>query len=708
MITLESIYDPTTKVAFSGAIQSGFDWLDDSTFIWPRTDDKGNLVEWRVFDVATGKQRALFDRARLAKALESTGLAADIAEEAAESDELRFDAKKSAIVLSIADDLYLYTFAKNAATRLTSAPGEEEQPSFSPDGQRIAFIRDNDLYVVDLAGRERRLTTDGSAQILNGKLDWLYQEEVYGRGKFDAFWWSPDSSRIAFLQIDEHPVPSYTIVDHMPYRPALEVYPYPKAGDPNPRVKLFIARASGGPLVTVDNDRYSAGELLIVNVGWNRDGSTLTYQVQNREQTWLDLVFASPKDGSGRTVIHDTTRAWVDPIGNPYFLPDGSFLWRSERSGFEHLYQYKDDGVLVRQITNGEWEARELHGSDGRWVYFSGTERSVLGLDVYRIKLDGTGLERLSKEPGTHVATFSPSLTHYVDKWSDVRTPDQVRVYSNAGNVERVVDENRATLLGDYTLPQWQFMEVKTRDGFPMNAMMLRPTHFDPSKKYPVYQYLYAGPHAQTVRNAWLGSRGLFNQLIAEQGVIVWMCDNRTASGRGAQSAWPVYKNFGELELRDIEDGISWLKSQPYVDGERVMLSGWSFGGFMTSYALTHSKSFKAGIAGGSVTDWRDYDSIYTERYMLMPQNNPDGYRKTAPRWAAKDLHGDLLLLHGTIDDNVHLQNTLQFAWELQQNGKLFQMMLYPRAHHGVTQKSSLLHLQKTMLDFVTKELGRR
>jgi len=706
-ITYEAIYDPEEKIFFSGSVQSGFQWLDDSTFLWPRRHEKGTFVEWKVYDVATGKERALFDRAKLKAALIATGLPEDVAKESAEQESMTFDAKKSAVVLAVADDLYLYSFARGTASRLTSAPGEEEEPAFSPDGQKVAFVRDNDLYVVDLQGRERRLTTNGSVELLNGKLDYVYQEEVYGRGQWKAFWWSPDSARLAFLQLDETPAPEFTVVDHIPYRLEIEKFDYPKAGDPNPRVKLFVVGASGGKPVEIDNERYSSGEFLIVNVDWSRDGRALTYQVQDREQTWLDLVSASPSKGTSTALFRDKTKAWVDPIADPIWLADGTFLWQSERTGWRHIYHYKADGSLIRQVTNGEWEVRDLHGADATYAYFSGTERSVRDLDVYRVKLDGSGLQRLSEKAGYHAATFNASRTRYVDRWNDVTTPDQVRVYTSDGKVARVVEENRVAVLGEYDLPQPEFFTVKNRDGFVMEAVMYKPKNFDPSKKYPVYQYLYAGPHAQTVVNRWNGQRGLFHQLIAQQGVIVWSCDNQTASGKGAVSAWPLYKNFGELELRDIEDAVAWLKAQPYVDGSRILLNGWSYGGFMVSYALTHSKSFAAGIAGAPVTDWRDYDTIYTERYMLMPQNNAEGYKKSSPRFAAKDLHGNLLLLHGTTDDNVHLQNTIQFAWELQQAGKSFEMMLYPKTRHGPRDKKTVAHLNRVILEFVRKNLLR-
>jgi dipeptidyl-peptidase-4 len=701
-LTFESIYDPVEKVYFNGAIQSDFQWIDDTTFLWPRKNTNAELVEWRVFDVATGKERPLFDRAKMQRALRGARLSAAIAIEAAASDEMTFDAKKTAVVLSVKDDLYLYSIAKDAAVRLTATPGEEEEPAFSPDGQQVAFIRGNDLHVVDLTGRERRLTTDGSAQMLNGKLDYVYQEEVYGRGVWKGYWWSPDSARIAFLQLDERPVPEYTVVDHIPYRLDLNVYDYPKPGDPNPRVKLFVVPAAGGARVEIDTNR--PGEILIVNVEWH-GAKALTFQVQNREQSWLDLMTASPTGGATRTLIHETTKAWVDPLGPPVWLADGTFLWQSEREGYRHIEQFSADGKLLRAVTKGEWEVRNLHGADGQYVYFSGTERSPIGLDVYRVKVDGSGLTRLSGPDGKHGAVFNPSYSHYVDRWSDLQTPDQIRVHRNDGTAVSMVEENRVAALEQYGLPRPELLQVKTRDGFVMEALMIKPPNFDPSKKYPVYQFLYGGPGAQQVRNEWRGQFMLFNQLIAQEGAIVWMCDNRSASGKGAVSRWQVYKNLGESELRDTEDGITWLKSQPYVDGDRILINGWSYGGFMVLYAMTHSKSFAAGIAGGPVVDWRDYDSIYTERLMLMPDNNSAGYRKSSPRFDVGNLHGNLLLLHGTTDDNVHVQNTVQLAWELQERGKLFEMMLLPRTKHSVTDKKTVAFMQKTVLAFVRRQL---
>ncbi len=707
-ITLEALFNPTTRVYFSGAVQSGFDWLDDSTFIWPRTNEKGDLQQWERFDTKTGKTAPFLDTARLEKALQDAGVSDTEAKAASKRRTHNFDAKKSAIVLEAAGDLFLYSLATQTVTRLTSTPAREEVVTFSPDGQRIGFVRDNNLFTIDMAtGRERQLTTDGNEQTLNGKLDWVYDEEVYGRGSSVGYWWSPDSKRITFLQLDEKPVPIMTIVDHIAYRPTVQQYPYPKAGDPNPRVKLMVVPANGGTVVTVDDERYSAIDHLIVRVGWNRDSSAVLYQVQNREQTWLDLNSANPTRGDNKTLFRETTKAWVSVIDRPDFLPDGTFLWQSERSGFRHIYHYKADGTLIGPVTSGEWEVRAVHGCDdkSKMVYFSGTERSVRDLDVYRVKLDGSGLQRLSDKAGNHSAKFSPSFAMYVDNWSDIATPNQAQVRKSDGSLVKVVSENLAPLLAEYDVARPEFTQVKARDGFILEALIMKPASFDPAKKYPVYEYHYGGPHAQQVVNAWRGTGGLFLQLIANQGVVVWMCDNRAASGKGAVSAWTLYKHLGETELRDMEDGLVWLKTNPWIDGSRIMTYGWSYGGFMTSYAMTHSKSFIAGIAGGTVADWRDYDSIYTERYMLMPQNNPEGYKSSSPRWAAKDLSGNLLLIHGTIDDNVHMQNTIQFVDELEKAGKPFEMRLYPRSQHGVRDPQLLQDLNRTILEFVRKSL---
>jgi dipeptidyl-peptidase-4 len=707
-ITLESIFDPKQRVAFSGAPQSGFVWLDDKTFTWPRTNEQSEVVEQVVIDTETGKRRTLFDAAKLEGAAKKVaGVTAEEAKRLTNQRTWNFSPNKKSVLLTVGDDLYLYAFDADALTRLTSAPGEEEEATFSPDGRFVAFVRDNDLYVVDVASqRERRLTTDGNDNTLNGILDWVYQEEVYGRGNFRAYWWSPDSAHLAFIKLDERPVKHFAVVDHLPYQQNVESELYPKAGAPNPVARLFTVNASGGTPKEVNTESYTGGDFLIVNVDWS-PANKLTYQIQDREQTWRDLNIV---DGSApKRLLRETSKAWVERGENPEWLADGSFLWLSERSGFGHIYHYGADGALIKQITSGAWEVRALHGADakGDWIYFSAIERSPIGGDVYRIHADGSGMQRLSDAPGTHAARFNPSMTLYVDSWSDVQTPTQISLNRNDGTRVRVIDANDAPLLRDYRIAKAEFLQVKTRDGYPMEAMLIKPPDFDPNKKYPVYEYTYSGPHAPQVANRWSPRQYLWYQFIANHGIVVWVCDNRSASGKGLEPSWTSYQHVGEQELKDLEDGLKWLTSQPYIDGSRVLLDGWSFGGFMTSYTLTHSKLWKAGISGGTVTDWRDYDSIYTERIMRMPQNNPDGYRATAPRWAAKDLHGNLLLLHGTIDDNVHMQNTIQFVYELQKAGKQFRMMVYPKSRHGVSDPALVSHMRNAMWGFIQENLLR-
>ena len=629
----------------------------------------------------------------------------------ARSGDLMLNPAKTAALVTIADDLYVYDIAAGRISRLTNTSGVEDEPTFSPDGRRVAFVRSNNLHVVDVTTQqEQALTSDGGPQLLNGRLDWLYQEEIYGRGRWRAYWWSPDSSQVAFLQLDERPVPEYTVVDHIPYRQGLEVTDYPKAGDPNPLVKLGIARLDGRPLLWASLEAYAGSEILIVNVDWTPDSRSLVHQVQDREQTWLDLNLADAATGQPRRLLRETTKAWVSENGNPLWLADGSFLWFSERSGFKHLYHVGADGRLGRQVTNGRWDVRALYGVDQRAgaIYFGSGARDHLDTDVFRIGLNGDGMTRVSRTPGTHRASFNPSFSHYVDAWSTATVPPQVRLHRADGAEVRVIEANDVASLREHRLATPEFVQIKARDGFVMDAMLIKPPDFVSSRRYPVYQFTYAGPGTAQVRNQWGGSQYMFHQMLAQHGVIVWILDNRSAGGRGVEAQWPVYGRLGELELLDLEDGVAWLKQQPYVDGSRMLLSGWSFGGFMTAYALTHSASWAAGIVGAPVTDWRDYDTIYTERYMKLPANNADGYRRTAPRFSADRLQGRLLLLHGTMDDNVHVQNSVQFAYELQRAGKPFEMMLYPRSRHGISDPRLNLHLRRLMFDFVMRTVGQR
>lgn len=710
LLSIDDIYDPATRVNFSGNASADVRWVDGTRYLVPRASNGG--TSWIVVDAATGSERTLFEAEKMEAALARLpGVNQGDARRAARSRGIDFDSRYASALATIGSDLYLYTFSTDTAVRLTTESGDEDLASFSPNGALVAFVRANDLYTVDISSqREQRLTSDGSAKILNGVLDWVYEEEIYGRGDKTAYWWSPDSTLLAFLRIDDTPVPDYVTVDDIPYDQTIETWDWPKAGDPNPLVTLGVVPASGGTIEWAGITRYPAANRLITSVGWSPDSQRLVFLVTNRTQTWLDLNHTDRADvRTSQTIFHEKSKAFLDPgdYRLPTWLADGSFLWLSDTSGWRHVFHYSAKGTLIRQVTSGKWEVRSLHGIDetNGWIYFSGTERSPIGGDVYRVKLDGTRLSRLSKAAGTHSARFSPSFAYFVDTWSDISTPPQVWLRKGDGGDVRAIDENKVPVLKQYKLSTPEFVQVPARDGFVMEAMILRPPDFDASRRYPVYQLTYGGPHSQTVRNSWRGSEGMYHQLLAQKGVIVWICDNRTASGKGAESVWPLYRNFGALELQDIEDCLSWLKRQPGVDGSRIGIHGWSYGGFMTSYALTHSTSFAMGIAGGTVSDWRNYDTVYTERYMGTPEDNPDGYRASSPRWSAKNLHGQLLLIHGGVDDNVHVANTMQFAYELQKAQKPFRLMLYPKSRHGITDPAQIHHLRTMMFNFILETL---
>ena len=712
LLTIDDIYDPVKRVNFDGKPAPNLVWLKDGThYLQAMPGASAGTFQLMRVNAATGEAAPFHDAARMERALAALpGVKAEDARRLARQRSYQLDAAQTAALINHAKDLFYYSFAENRAARLTDDAAEESIEEFSPDGKMVSFVRGNNLYVVDVSGggRERALTGDGGPKVLNGILDWVYQEEIYGRGNFKAHWWSPDSARIAYLRLDESPVHEFTVVDHIPARQELEVTPYPKAGDPNPLVRIGVVGAAGGATKWLDTSKYKEIDHLIVRVGWKPDGARVVYQVQDREQRWLDLNYGSPQDGKTTTLFRDRTKAWIEPADEgTFWLKDGTFLWLSDRGGRRHLYHHDANGELIRPVTSGPWEVRSVAGIDQAKgvVYFLSSERSPTADHPYRIRLDGTGLTRLSKREGSHRVSLNPTHTHFFDLWSDLNTPTQTRLHAADGAEVRVVEANPVEALRQYRLGKPEFLQVKTRDGFPMEAMLIRPPDFDPAKKYPVLSFTYSGPQAQQVRDRWGGATYMWHQMLAQKGYVIWVVDNRSASNKGAETAWPVHGNLGELELRDLEDGLAWLKGQPYIDGTRVGLWGWSYGGYMTAYALTHSKSFKLGIAGAPVTDWALYDTIYTERLMRTPQNNPEGYRKSSPLAAAKNLHGKLLLIHGTIDDNVHLQNTVKLAYELQKAGKQFDLMLYPKSRHGVTDPLLVKHMRQMMTDFILNNL---
>ncbi|MFT3743588.1 MAG: DPP IV N-terminal domain-containing protein [Pyrinomonadaceae bacterium] len=737
LLTLDDIFNPDAakRVRFGGMPVS-VQWSPDGKSFKQMIGGKLMRV-----DAVTSQAVPYLDSDSLSAALQRVGVKAADASLMANSPFLEFNADETAIVLSNANDLWLYETATRSIKRLTNDRAEELEASFSPDGKYVSFVRGNNLFVVDTKGSEKQLTRDGKEgdnAIYNGYLDWVYEEELYGRGQKRGYWWSPDSRFIAFLRTDESPVPKFILTNDLTNDQVIERTDYPQAGDGNPIVRLGVADVGktsilpnaaripkigeklpptllrvGDAVKFIDTSAYKPDDLLIARVAWNPDSKSVLFQALNREQTTLDLNSGSVATGKITKVITETTPAWVEVYDNPVFTDtsaaNGMMVWQSARNGWKHLYLYDSTGQLVRQLTNGKWEVRTLYGVDNQngWVYFSATKDSHIAENIYRVRLTGGEVERVSKGDGWHAAAFNKTFSHYVENWSNVITPTQTRLFKADGSLERVIQENRVDALRNYRLSTPEFLNVKTRDGFNMEAMMIKPPDFDPSRKYPVLQFTYAGPHAPSVANRWGGNRGMWFQMLAQKGYIIWVCDNRTASGKGEESVWPLYayKGFGELELRDIEDGLNYLKSTGFVDMSRIGLHGWSFGGFMTSYALTHSGSFKIGMAGGTVADWTLYDSVYTERYMKTPLNNREGYEKSNVVKAAANLSGRLLLIHGVMDDNVHMQNVTKLTYALQQADKQFDLMLYPNQRHGVAEPALVKHWYTMMTDYVLKNL---
>jgi dipeptidyl-peptidase 4 len=718
-LELEDIFgaDKDRRIDATGKLPR-ITWLDDDSYLLEEGGSRDDAAGERArsplrVTASTGKASPFYEVGRFVDALaKSAGFDRTTAEKAATA-ELQYDQSHTAALFEHGNDVFYWKVGSDDVRRLTFDPEPEVGYELSPDGRMVSFVRGHDMFLLELAtGRERALTDDGSAELLYGRLDWVYQEEVYGRGNFKGYWWSPDSTRLAFLRLDESPVREFTVVDHIPVELEVEVTNYPKAGSPNPKVQLGVLAAAGGEPSWVDMSKYEPIEHLIVRVGWTPDSKKVAFQVQDREQTWLDLNLADASSGEVTTLFREASPAFVNVTGEPEWLDDGSFLWLSERTGFQHIYHYDAEGKLLRQVTAGEWEVRNLYGvgeADGSSreasVYFSAMAQSPIAPHLYSVALSGGEPERLSRRDGSHSASWSPGFRYFVDTWSDARTPPQMRLHDASGAEVRAVAENRVEKLERFRLGAMERVQVPARDGFMMEAMLIKPPDFDPSKRYPVLQYNYGGPHAPVVSDAWGGARYLWHQYLAQRGYVIWMCDNRSASGRGVRPVWEAYGRMGAVELRDIEDGVSWLRQQPWVDPSRIGIWGWSYGGFMAAYALTHSTSFAMGIAGAPVTDWRLYDTIYTERYMKMPQNNPEGYRETSVVESAADLSGKLLLIHGTIDDNVHMQNTLKLAYELQQADKEFELMLYPKSRHGVRDRKLELHLYRTMTRFVVDNL---
>ena len=713
LVTFDDVHGSRGGGRFSGDPVS-VQWLDGEHWL-QRKDDQLLMVEAR-----SGRSQPFVELEKLTQSIRQIPGMQEAAAQSlaqrlvAELDPARSMARRSLIELAPdrrgilfqhEHDLHLARFDGGKGLRLTSDPSEEEHAQFSPDSRWVAFVRDFDLHVVDVETATERAVTNGGSEILRRAVaDWVYFEEIFNRN-WSAFWWSPDSRRIALMEFDDSAVETLTMLNDTVEPRQVEVNRYPRAGSPNPKVRVGIADVGGGPVRWLDLSEYSAEAFLVSRVGWWPDSSAAYLYVQDRTQTWLDLLKVSPEETAPRPkrIFRDQTAAWIAEVEAVHFLKDGSFLWTSDRSGWRHLYHHSADGLLLSQITSGPWEVRSvLHvDADAGRVYVTTTRDASTALQLDRLSLTGTTIERLTAGAGSYQVLPSPNGKLFLTAWSNIHTPVQTRLLDATGSLVRTVDSNPVHRLKNYRLGSRERLQIPSRDGFALEAELILPPDLDRTAKYPVWFMTYGGPQTPTIRDAWLGGR-IWDHALAAEGFVVFRMDPRSASGKGARSAWTAYKRLGVQELEDIHDAISWLKQKPYVDPQRIGMSGHSYGGFMTAFAMTHSDLFAAGIAGAPVTDWRDYDTIYTERFMGLPQDNPSGYDTTSVVKAARNLHGKLLLVHGAIDDNVSLRNTMRLVAALQNANKDFELMIYPGARHGIMND----HYFRLQIDFIRRTLG--
>lgn len=589
----------------------------------------------------------------------------------------------------------LYTARPDVGVKVIArgADGAIRYDRLSPDGQWVSYARDNDLFLVSTeTGRTRAVTSNGGPDQFNGLLDWVYQEEIYGRGDFQGHFWSPSGKHTAYISLDEQPVMEFTVVDHIEeghFRVRPEVTNYPKVGDPNPIPRVGIATAATGATAWVDLSRYGDQEILIVRVGWTPSGDRCLVYVQDRIQTWADLLSVDPETGASELLIREESTAWTERPEPPIWLAGGSFLWHSHRTGPMHLYHYRADGTLIRAVTEGDWNLTGVEhveeGEDGApgHVWFRCTEGGDINSNLYRVRLDGTGFTRLTQGDGTHRVSWNEDRTMFIDTFSSLQNPGQARVCDADGKILGELETAEFPAAEALGLGTWELHEVKTRDGVTLDAALLKPADFDPKKSYAVWVSTYSGPAAPSVRNRWRQSS--FFHFLNQQGVLVLQTNVRSSTSRGPEATAALYRRVGLQEVEDMVDVVAWLTANPWADAERVGITGYSFGGTMTANCLMRTDRFALGIAGGGVYDWRMYDTIYTERYMRTPSDNLEGYEETSVLAQAANLKGFLHMHHGIMDDNVHVQNMFQMAHALMEaRQENWSMMAYPQTRHGI------------------------
>ena len=633
-------------------------WLDDSNYL-ELNSERGSGANLTKVNAATGESSIFLDYKFWNEQLpEGFNLERS---DARTDDYARFLFNKD-------NDLYYFSTGEELFKKLTNDKGEEKNPTFSPNGKYVAYTKDNNLFVVSAEyEKEIKLTEDGSDLIYNGWASWVYYEEILGRrSRYAAFWWSPNCEMLAFLRFDDSPVPEFYIVSADGVHGELEKQRYPKAGDPNPRVKLGIANIKDGKIIWIDidenEDHYVAWPF------WTPDSKELFFQWMNRGQDNINIYAADPLTGKKREIYNELQSSWVEFFEDLYFFKNGSgFLLRSNVDGWPHLYYYSLDGKLKKKLTQGEWGVDNITLVDEKnhKVYFQGSMKKQTNNYLYQLDLTEGEITQLTKTEGYHSCDVSPEGSFYIDRYSTITNPTKLELYKGNGESVKLLGDQKLPIMDEYNLGKVEMFTIPSGDGFDLPASWILPPDFDESIKYPVLFNVYGGPGTASVRNSfpWY----LSSYYLAQNGIIVIAVDNRGSGHFGKKGSSMMHRNLGKWEMHDLIAAVKWLREKPFIDETKIGITGGSYGGYTTCMALTYGADyFTHGIAQYSVTDWKLYDNVYTERYMDTPAENPDGYEFGSALTHADKYKGHLLITHGTMDDNVHMQNTIQLVDKLQ------------------------------------------
>ena len=602
---------------------------------------------------------------------------------------------------------FVYDIASKKLSKFTEKAIQE--PTFSPDGNKVAYAFENNLYVFDfVSNKETQITSDGKKNaIINGITDWVYEEEFAFVRAFD---WNANGTKIGFIRFDETNVPEFSMdLYNQGLYPTQSVFKYPKAGEKNAIVSLHIYDVNASKTQKIDLSNYN--DFYIARLKWTNDANVLCAQVLNRHQDNLDLLFVDGNSGAKKVVLNEKDKAYVDITDNLTFLKDNSFIWTSEKDGYNHIYHYDKSGKLKNQVTKGKWEVTSYYGFDekNKTIYFQSVENGSINRDVYSISIDGKSKKRITLKTGTNNATFSPNFQYFINTYSSATSAPYYSLNDSKTSKEvKKIQSNEAVeeKLAKYTISPKEFSTITTEKGHVLNTWMIKPKDFDPTKKYPVFMFQYSGPGSQQVANTWNGTNDYWFMMLAQKGYIVACVDGRGTGFKGADFKKCTQKELGKYEVEDQIDAAKVFGKYTYVDKTRIGIFGWSFGGFMASNCIFQgADTFKTAIAVAPVTSWRYYDSVYTERYMQTPQENASGYDNNSPITHVSKLKGNFLLIHGTADDNVHVQNTMKMVEALVQANKQFDWAIYPDKNHGIFGGKTRLQLYTKMTNFILEKL---